>query len=136
MALVAHWMGCLFYYVSRTWASRFATGSFPTTGDSMHGASSVEDFFANTWGEADGLWRVQYVHLTQNVTTGPVVEFGTTSRGNLVMLQPLSYRYLRALYWAMITMVTTGFGDIVPYNENETLVCIMTVTNTAETPRH
>jgi CRP-like cAMP-binding protein len=33
-------------------------------------------------------------------------------------------QYLRAWYWAVITMVTTGFGDIVPNSFNETVVCI------------
>lgn len=31
---------------------------------------------------------------------------------SVVFLKPLSMRYIRALYWSVISLVTTGFGDI------------------------
>ena len=123
MALVAHWMGCLFYYVSRRWAGQCTEGSFSNKDileDDEGHEISLESFFVNTWGEVDGLWKVQYDDVyAYNATHAGV--------GRVVMLKPLSYRYLRALYWAMITMVTTGFGDVVPQNESETAVCIATM---------
>lgn len=36
-------------------------------------------------------------------------------------------KYLHALYFSVITMVTVGFGDIVPSNNLEVGVCIITV---------
>jgi len=36
-------------------------------------------------------------------------------------------KYLNALYWSLVTMVTVGYGDIVPQNQYEKTFCIMTV---------
>lgn len=60
-----------------------------------------------TWGEVDGLWR----------TEGGVVKF----------LVPLGHRYSRAYYWALVTMITVGFGDITPQTRTETVVCIFSM---------
>eukprot|EP00966_Prymnesium_polylepis_P225492 5216244-Prymnesium_polylepis.1 len=36
-------------------------------------------------------------------------------------------RYLRAVYWAHSTMLTVAYGDIIPYNRGETLLCFATM---------
>ena len=38
-----------------------------------------------------------------------------------------SSKYINALYWSLITMVTVGYGDIVPQNAYEKAFCIFTV---------
>lgn len=35
------------------------------------------------------------------------------------------YRYFRSVYWAVQTLETVGFGDIVAHSESETWYCIL-----------
>ena len=69
------------------------------------------------WAELDNLVRLSCtVNLSANVTELVVSSF-----------EPAHYQYFRALYWAVITMVTTGFGDIVPLNMDESIVAVAVV---------
>lgn len=47
-----------------------------------------------------------------------------TATGSYEFLENVSYRYLRAMYWAVQTITTVGFGDIVAHSESETWFCI------------
>jgi CRP-like cAMP-binding protein len=50
---------------------------------------------------------------------------GRNADGGVDELEPLGERYLRAMYWAVQTMETVGFGDIVPVTIPETVfMCI------------
>ena len=52
--------------------------------------------------------------------------FKKNIRNNRELVQMItdSEAYIRAFYWAYITMITTGFGDIVPLSIPETVWCI------------
>jgi hypothetical protein len=47
------------------------------------------------------------------------------SNGQLNFTTSLAYRYLKAMYWAVQTTTTVGFGDIVARSEAETWFCIL-----------
>lgn len=36
-------------------------------------------------------------------------------------------KYITSLYWALVTMLSVGYGDIVPTNNSEKIVCILTM---------
>jgi len=48
-----------------------------------------------TWGYSDGLWDIK-------------------DDGKIEYLESESHRYARSLYWAIVTLLTVGFGDITP----------------------
>lgn len=50
-----------------------------------------------------------------------------TSSAGIVLHQSWGYCYLRSFYWAIITIITTGYGDIVATNSYETYVAIVTM---------
>lgn len=60
------------------------------------------------WPRADGLWNATLVE--QDVVV-------TLARTQL-------HAYARSYYWALVTMVTTGYGDIVPRARIETWTCV------------
>ena len=47
-----------------------------------------------------------------------------TTTGKYKLLESVSYRYVRAIYWSIQTLTTVGFGDIVAHSESETWFCI------------
>ena len=64
-----------------------------------------------TWPEAAGLYVVDN-------TTSPPILTKTTSAFET---------YITSLYWACVTMITTGFGDIVPLHISETVWCLFSM---------
>lgn len=61
-----------------------------------------------TWGEVAGLYTVSGMQKVTMTSTAAVA-------------------YINSLYWAYITMITTGFGDIVPLHIAETTWCIFSM---------
>jgi len=64
-----------------------------------------------TWPEAAGIWIVTVENAEAAVTM-------TTS---------ITEAYITSLYWACVTQVSTGFGDIVPLHISETVCCIISM---------
>ena len=64
-----------------------------------------------TWPEEIGLYAVS----------------GQLGGNNLKILRSIPEVYITSLYWAFITMITTGFGDIVPLSVPETVWCMFSM---------
>ena len=45
--------------------------------------------------------------------------------GEITFLHPVSFRYLRAVYWSIQTVTSITFGDIVAHSQIETWFCIL-----------
>ena len=39
----------------------------------------------------------------------------------------LSVQYMTSFYWAIVTVMTVGYGDITPRNDLERFVCLLTI---------
>jgi CRP-like cAMP-binding protein len=48
-----------------------------------------------------------------------------TDDGSFDFNKPLGYRYVRVLYWAIVTSQTVGFGDVSPRSIEETSFCLV-----------
>eukprot|EP00940_MAST-03C_sp_MAST-3C-sp2_P000544 g544.t1 len=59
-------------------------------------AASLAD--GDSWASEDGLWTTET----------------TSTTSTRAYLQSLGHRYVRSLYWAIVTLLTVGFGDVVP----------------------
>ena len=94
MALASHWMACVFYLTAY---ERAVSGE------------------AETWCSIDGLWEV----LPSNASTGLAATAGSGGLWSVRMQEPTHIQYLRAIYWAVITMVTVrALGYTLPVATN------------------
>jgi len=63
----------------------------------------------------------------QDIGIYTILSEGHSNNVSLMFLKDTPEAYILSLYWAYITMITTGFGDIVPLTIQETLWCIMSM---------
>ena len=98
MALAGHWCGCGFFLVAKSQAVR---------GDPY------------TWPEEMGIYQHMSISSSNSQAGG--------GAGSVLMLVNAREAYVQSLYWAYITMITTGFGDIVPLSTAETVWCIFSM---------
>ncbi|GMH89258.1 hypothetical protein TrVE_jg3161 [Triparma verrucosa] len=104
MAIAGHWCGCMFFFISKT---------------------EAEKGIRFTWPESDVLYSVGDVMLDSSNTT--ILTSSGDPKYELTYHATMVECYIRSLYWAYITMVTTGFGDIVPLTNSETVWVIISM---------
>ncbi|KAK7231423.1 hypothetical protein SO694_00072157 [Aureococcus anophagefferens] len=110
MAVAAHWAACAFFLASRVDAKA-----------PREWARQRSDV---TWAEEDGLWEVVYEDALVNATLNATAIAATRT---VRRLRSVAHCYSRAYYWALVTMITTGFGDICPHTRFETIACILSM---------
>ena len=82
---------------------------------------------------ACGFYYVAFQGATNGVTmtwpeaAGIYVVDNTNAEAVLARMASASEAYITSLYWACVTMITTGFGDIVPLHISETVWCIISM---------
>ncbi|KAL7540091.1 hypothetical protein ACHAXR_012578 [Thalassiosira sp. AJA248-18] len=69
-----------------------------------------------TWPEVAGIYSIDAISIVEGQHQVELTMESTTSEA-----------YIKSLYWAYITMITTGFGDIVPLHISETVWCIISM---------
>eukprot|EP01032_Pedospumella_encystans_P009892 gene9892-11607_t len=79
---------------------------------------------------AIGLHSVGIGH-TNNWVYADQLAIPDTLTGGILYLHPLSFRYLRAIYWSIQTVTSITFGDIVAHSQIETWFCIFYLLLTA-----
>ena len=97
MAITGHWCACIFFFIAK------------------RQAENGVDF---TWPQSDGLYYISQP-AEGDASSGKKYEIN--------FIASSSECYIRSLYWAYITMITTGFGDIVPLTISETAWCIISM---------
>ena len=107
MFVAAHWAACGFFLASRL--------------DENEARAWTRQRDDTTWAREDELWIVY--NTTSNATSSLLGE--VTRR--IEYKRSVVHCYCRAYYWALVTMVTTGFGDIIPFTRHETITCILSM---------
>ena len=132
VVIVAHLCACAFFSLSAYIGARDACeGSeletFWNVEATPHENASFIDYWTapstfsdatkSSWAEIDGLVEITcVVNFSSNKTVG-----------SFKSVEEPFFQYFRAAYWAVITMVTTGFGDIVPQNGEESFLACLVV---------
>jgi hypothetical protein len=103
MAYAGHFCGIGFYYIAYQ--------------DALKG-------YTLTWPEVMGLYSVTNVQHCKLIGQSCVV--GKTDV-EVVMNVTLAEAYISSVYWAWLTMITTGLGDLIPMHIRETVASIVTM---------
>jgi hypothetical protein len=142
MFFCAHYFGCLFYfsalYVARTYPN---TQTWPEVDglwkiqyqyidkDTNISSSTINitlsenaTRYSNT-DECVGGYMSTHIILNYNGNS----HYDANNPLILCFLVNLLTRYWRSQYWAIITMVTIGLGDIVPISSIEIVICIVSL---------
>lgn len=73
-----------------------------------------------------GLFLLEHGETDVWLTYDGIVSFDTDSTDGVYHFnEPLGYRYVRVLYWAVVTSQTVGFGDVRPRAIQETSFCLL-----------
>lgn len=122
--LGGHWASSVFIYVSMKDSEQRADELAQLYSNRTSYPASFLDNATTTgpsWLEQDSLNGAPLISYSfpQSDTNSP--------RGEVKLEAGLSEIFARGLYWAYVTMITTGFGDITPSTTAETVICIVTM---------
>lgn len=108
LMLVCHWIGCVWFFIGAN--TRTPCASWPDVFD-----PTLHDVLLNgTWVFLDGPYPA---NQTAYCSWLSVHRLGTDE------VQTTS-KYLKSVYWAVTTITSVGYGDVVPLTDTETMFTI------------
>ena len=132
---VAHWAACLFYCVTRFFSSTIAGLS---SGDSLIQAPECANLSHSLPVELVRRCKFSVPNLPECITPYAACQWNGTwikhqiesdllppDGGDAETASDSIWHYIRALNWALPTLVVVVIGDVIPVNVEETIYCVI-----------